>query len=248
MIIKKPIIFFDLETTGVNTVKDRIVQIAILKINVNGEQETTKRLLNPGIEIPKEATEIHGISNEMVKDEPTFNQVAKSLFEILDGCDICGYNSDSFDVPLLMEEFNRAGIEYPAPGAALTFIDVLKLERKLNSHKLADTYKRYTGRELEGAHDALNDVIATQEILFKQLERFNKPLDAAGVKAIYQNESAAYDLAGKMYKKEDAIYWAFGKHKDKKVLDDLQYCDWVLRSDFSIDTKNKIKTLLNGKK
>ncbi|AFM54839.1 DNA polymerase [Croceibacter phage P2559S] len=246
MKIEKPIVFFDLETTGVNTSTDRIVQIAILKINTEGEQETANRLINPGRPIPKAATDVHGITDEMVKDAPTFKQIAKSLFDIFDGCDVGGYNSDNFDVPLLIEEFNRAEIEYPAAGAAINFVAVLKLERKVNSHKLTDTYKRYTGKELDGAHDALNDVRATAEVLFEQMAKFKEPMTAAQIDEYCQGEAGRFDYAGKMYVKDDVVCWAFGKHKDKPVTSDRQYADWVMRSDFPLDTKNKLKTVLNG--
>lgn len=246
MQITKPIVIFDLETTGVNTVTDRIVQIAIMKINENGEQETANRLINPQMPIPKSATEIHGITDEMVKDAPAFKEIAKSLFDIFDGCDVGGYNSDNFDVPLLMEEFNRAAIQYPAPGSEVVFIDVLKLERKINSHKLTDTYKRYTGKDLEGAHDAGNDVSATAEVLFLQLATFKKDMNAQEIANYCQGENPVFDYAGKMYKKDNAVYWAFGKNKDKRVRDDLQYADWVMRSDFPIDTKNKLKIIISG--
>ncbi len=246
MILEKPIVFFDLETTGVNTVKDRIVQIALLKIMPNGEQEQKKTLVNPQMDIPAEATEVHGITNEMVVGAPLFSQIAKSLAEQLHGCDIAGYNSDNFDVPLLIEEFSRAGIEYPQAGEQISFVDVLKLERKVNSHKLEETYKRYTGKELDGAHDALNDVIATAEILFAQLEKIGEQLSPAQIDELCQGDKKRHDYAGKLYEVEGVVYWSFGKHKDTPVKDEPQYADWVLRSDFPADTKNKIRKILTN--
>jgi DNA polymerase-3 subunit epsilon len=168
MKLTKPIIFFDLETTGIDIAKERICQIACIKIDLDGKQTEKELLINPTIPIPKEATEIHGITDEMVADKPTFANISKSLFEFFEGCDIAGYNSNVFDVPLLAEEFSRSRIEFP--NWELNFVDVLQYERLLKPNKLADVYKRYTGKDLEGAHDALNDVRATLEILLHQTE------------------------------------------------------------------------------
>lgn len=247
MIINKPIVFFDLETTGVNTSKDRIVQIALIKISPNGEQESKKTLINPGVPIPAEATAIHGITDQMVIGAPTFKQIAKSLAEQLHGCDIGGYNSNSFDFPLLMEEFYRVGVEYPAPGAKIHFADAYKVEQKVNSHKLTDTYKRYTGEKLEGAHDALADVTATVKVLFAQLEKLgDKTIQE--IDEFCQGDKKRFDYAGKLYEQDGGVYWSFGKHQGKLVTDEPQYADWVLRSDFPADTKNRIKQILEDEK
>jgi len=168
MTLSKPIVFFDLETTGVNTSHDKIVQIGAIKLNIDGTEEVKNVLINPTIPIPAGATAVHGISDEDVKDKPKFNQIAKSFAAWLRGCDLAGYNSDNFDIPMLIEEFSKAGVEFPEDGTS--FVDVLKIERLVNSHTLGNTYKRYTGDELEGAHDALADVRATLTIFQKQLE------------------------------------------------------------------------------
>jgi len=252
MILSKPIIFFDLETTGVNVVKDKIVQIAILKIFPDGEQEQKKTLVNPGIDIPEGATEVHGITNQMVLGSPSFKQISKSLAEQMKGCDIAGYNSDVFDVPLLIEEFNRAGIEFPDTGEDINFVDVLKIERRINSHKLTETFKRYTGEELDGAHDAMNDVIGTAKVLFAQLEKMNdddartNDFTVEELDLFCQDERKRVDYAGKLYENDGEVYWSFGKHKDCLVKDERQYADWVLRSDFPTDTKNRIRKILSN--
>ena len=190
----KPIIFFDLETTGVDIAKDRICQIACIKIDLDGNQTEKELLINPNMPIPKEATEVHGITDEMVVDKPTFANISKSLLEFFEGCDIAGYNSNVFDVPLLAEEFSRSRIEFP--NWELNFVDVLQYERLLKPNKLADVYKRYTGKDLEGAHDALNDVRATLEILLHQTEG-NNDIFPADIDLLCQGDRKRFDVAGK---------------------------------------------------
>lgn len=246
MKLDKPIVFFDLETTGVNTSKDRIVQIALIKIYPNGEQEQKSTLINPTIPIPAGATEVHGITDEMVKDAPTFSQIAKSLLEQIGGCDLGGYNSDSFDVPLLIEEFSRASIEYPREGDNINFVDALRFERLLNSHKLTDTYKRYTGKDLEGAHDALNDVVATAEVVLSQIEKYGQELTPKEIDELCQGDKKRHDYAGKLYEVDGEVYWNFGKHQDQKVADTIQYASWVLSADFPKDTKNRITKIIKS--
>jgi DNA polymerase-3 subunit epsilon len=170
MNITRPIVFFDLETTGLDLSKDRAVSIATLKIDLESNTEEKKILINPEMMIPKEASDIHGITDEMVADAPTFKQISKSLFSYFENCDIAGFNSDYYDVPLLMKEFSRCGIDFPT--WELNLVDVLKFERMLNSNKLGDVYLRYTGKELEGAHDALKDAQITARCFF-ELRRLN---------------------------------------------------------------------------
>lgn len=246
MILEKPIAFFDLETTGVNIAKDRIVQLAVLILYPDGEKVEKKTYVNPGIPISKEAEAVHKITEQMVMGAPTFKQISKSLADQLKGCDIAGYNSDIFDVPILIEEFARAGIEFPDPEDNTNFVDVLKIERKINSHKLGDTYKRYTGEDLEGAHDAMEDVFANAKILFAQLDTFDKEMSAEALDLFCQDEKKRVDYAGKLYEKDGGVFWSFGKHKDCLVSDEPQYADWVLRSDFPTDTKNRIKKILEN--
>ena len=242
MDIKKPIVFFDLETTGVDISADRIVQIGAIKTSEDGSEEVKNVLVNPTINIPESATEIHGISNDDVKDSPTFKQISKSLFEWLTDCDLAGYNSDNFDVPLLIEEFNRVNIEFPKE--TVCFVDVLKVERQVCSHKLEETYKRYTGKALDGAHDALVDIRATIEILNKQMElNSGLPASVPEIDAFCQGETRRVDFAGKLYEKAGLIYWGFGKNKDRLVSETEEYANWVLGANFPKNTKKHIKTV-----
>jgi len=243
MSLQKSIVFFDLESTGVSITQDRIVQIGAIKVNPDGTEEIKNVLLNPTIPIPAGATEIHGISDADVQDKPLFRQVAKSFASWLSGCDLAGYNSDNFDVPMLIEEFMRVEIAFPEKETK--FIDVLKIERKVNSHKLGDTYQRYTGEELEGAHDALIDIYATIKIFHQQLEQNEHlPTGAAAIEAFCQGEFQRVDFAGKLYEKEGQVYWRFGKHKDQLVSETKSYCNWVLGSDFPSETKAQIRRVL----
>ncbi|MFT5166995.1 MAG: DNA polymerase-3 subunit epsilon [Saprospiraceae bacterium] len=245
MTVSKPIVFFDLETTGVNTTQDRIVQIGAIKLNVDGTEEVKNVLINPTILIPEGATMIHGISNEDVKDQPEFKRIAKSFATWLAGCDLAGYNSDNFDVPMLIEEFSRVGIAFPEEGTS--FIDVLKVERLVNSHKLEHTYRRYTGNDLKDAHDALADVRATLMIFQQQLgNNADLPKEAADIDAFCQGENKRVDFAGKLYRKEGNVYWKFGKHQNKLVSETVDYAKWVLGSDFPSETKKQIKTIIGA--
>ncbi|MBK8562479.1 MAG: 3'-5' exonuclease [Saprospiraceae bacterium] len=243
MQLTRPIIFFDLETTGTNTAQDRILQIGAVKIKVDGQREEKNVLLNPGIPIPAGATAVHGISDEDVKDAPYFRQVAKSFAQWLSGCDLAGYNSDNFDVPMLVEEFARVGIDFPEAGTR--FLDILKIERNVNSHRLEETYQRYTGQSLDGAHDALSDIRATVTIFQKQLEQ-NPSLPTAipDLEEVCRGDNGRVDFAGKLYEKDGLVYWSFGKHKDQLVSETQEYAKWVLGSDFPHETKKQLRRLL----
>ncbi|AHK11349.1 DNA polymerase III epsilon subunit [Flavobacterium sp. phage 1/32] len=247
MVLQKPIVFFDLETTGTDVAKDKIVQLACVKINLDGSIEEKEILLNPTIEISKEASEVHGITNEMVKDKPLFSQISKALFAYFFGCDIGGYNSDSFDVPLLIEEFSRCGIDFPTWD--LNFIDVLKHERLINTNKLGDVYKRYTGKEIENAHDALSDVRATIEVLRHQIKGREEEVSPESIDLFCQGDKKRFDIAGKaFYNLEGVVCWSFGKNINKPITNDRNYLDWVLNNDFPKETKEKLKNLIETKK
>jgi DNA polymerase-3 subunit epsilon len=244
MNITKPIVFFDLETTGLDLGKDRAVSIATLKIDLEGKTTEKKILINPEMPIPKEASDIHGITDEMVADAPTFRQISKSLFSHFENCDIAGYNSDYYDVPLLMKEFSRCGINFPT--WELNLVDVLKFERMLNSNKLEEVYYRYTGKALEGAHDALNDIRATFEILMCQLQKHGKDnLTPQEIDLLCQGERKRFDLSGKTYLNANGeVCWSIGKNANNPVTKDTAYLNWVLSSDFPDETKAKLRTLL----
>lgn len=244
MKITRPIIFFDLETTGVNVDADRIVQIACIKIDIDGNQEEKELLVNPTIPIPKEASDVHGVTDEMVKDAPKFYNIAKAVYAFFEGCDIGGYNSDNYDVPLLANEFARAGLQFPNWDCAL--VDVLKHERLIHTNKLGDVYKRYTGKDLDGAHNALNDVRATVEILLHQIKD-NEEITPKEIDILCQGERKRFDIAGKCYyDKENNVRWAFGKNANKIVTEDQSYLSWFFKNNFPLETKAKLAKLVSN--
>lgn len=239
MVLDKTIVFIDFETTGADTLKDRIVQYALLRLLPNGETETASGYVNPGMPIPKKATDIHGITDLMVSGSPRFSEIAGELFNLLDGCDIAGYNSDSFDIPILAEEFERCGIDFP--GSDTVTIDALLLEREINSHKLGATYKRYFGENLSGHHDALTDARATLDILLRQVE--DRPrITVSEIRQIYR-PTPSLDYAGKVISIDGVPCWNFGQHKGEPVTSNMQYLDWVLRSEFPAPTKKILRTI-----
>jgi DNA polymerase-3 subunit epsilon len=180
----------------------------------------------------------------MVADAPTFKQISKSLFTYFEGCDVAGYNSDYYDVPLLMKEFSRCGIDFPT--WELNLVDVLKFEKLLNPNNLGEVYKRYTGKVLEGAHDALNDIRATFEILMCQLEKHGKnDLTPQEIDLMCQGERKRFDVSGKTYLNANGeVCWSIGKNAHNPVTKDTAYLNWVLNSDFPEETKTKLRTLL----
>jgi len=245
MKLERPIIYFDVETTGLDTETSRIVEIACIKINPDGTQETKETLINPEISIPIECTEVHGITDEMVKDKPTFKQVSVSMREWFKDCDLAGYNSDSYDVNLLSAEFERAGLEGINWNPNL--FDVLKLYRQLYPNTLEAVYERLTNKTLENAHSAIADIEATKEIgaiLMKQLPELQTVKE---VDEFLQGDKKRVDIAGKLYKDEEGVVrWNFSKNKDQDVRLDNGFCQWFLKQSFSRDTKDKIKEILNS--
>ncbi len=243
MQLQKPLVFFDLETTGVNVAKDRIVQIGAIKWSPSGEREEKNVIINPTIPIPLGASAVHGIYDKDVEDKPTFKQIAKSFATWLQGCDLAGYNSDNFDVPMLIAEFERVGVEFPESDTV--FVDVLKIERLVNAHTLEATYQRYTGQPLEGAHDAMADIRATLAVLEKQLEKFEAlPKVPAELDAFVRGDNVRVDFAGKLTMIEGEVCWAFGKHKGEPVAQTRGYAEWFLSKDFPSESKRHIRKIL----
>lgn len=244
MKLTKSILFFDLETTGINTEEDRIVEIACLKINPDGTRETKVTLINPEVPIPLEASNVHGITDETVKEAPKFKQIAVSLREWFNNCDLGSYNGNNFDVPLLSAELVRVGLEPIDWNPNL--LDILALYRNLFPNTLSDVYKRLTGKELDGAHSALVDVEGTFEIA----EILTKTLEQQTVEEIdlmLQGERIRVDLAGKLYKDSDGVVrYSFGKDVNKSVKDEPGFAKWMLNQSFPKETKDKIKEILNG--
>jgi DNA polymerase-3 subunit epsilon len=213
--LKKPLAFIDLETTGINMGTDRIIEIAIVKVLPDGTKNVKRKIINPEMPIPQTSTDIHGFTNEMVKDAPTFKQVAQELKQMLDGCDIAGYNSNRFDVPLLVEEFLRAGIEFDIKGRKL--IDVQKIFHQMEQRTLSAAYKFYCNKVHESAHSAEADASATHEILLAQLERYpnlGNTVDTV-VKAI--GEEVIVDFARRFVLENGVEVFNFGKFKGRPV-------------------------------
>lgn len=252
MKLEKPIIYFDIESTGVETESARIVELACIKYNPDGTQEEKTIKVNPTVPIPLEASEVHGITDEMVKDLPTFKQYAQAIRNWFKDCDLAGFNSDNYDVPLLSAEFERAGLEGINWNPNL--LDVIKLYRLLYPNTLSEIYKRLTGKELEGAHGAVVDITATKEIadlLIPKLKETTEEIleTVGGIDSFMQGDKKRFDLAGKMYMDTDGIVkWNFSKNKDKAVLADAGFVSWFNQQGFPQESKNKIKELQNNKK
>ena len=245
--LKNPILFFDIESTGLNIAKDRIVEICAVKVMPNGDEEIKTRRINPTIPISPEAEAIHGISNEDVKNCPTFKEVAKSMAQWMAGCDIAGYNSLKFDIPLLAEEFLRAGVEFDFRKRNL--IDVQNIFHKLEQRTLVAAYKFYCQKDLTNAHSAEADTIATYEVLKAQLDRYpNELQNDMKMLAEFSTRSKLVDYAGRIVLNEnDVPVINFGKHKGKPVEDILRnepsYYAWIMNGDFTLDTKRVLTEL-----
>jgi DNA polymerase-3 subunit epsilon len=244
--ITKPLCFFDLETTGTDIATDRIVEISIVKLNTDGTQETYTRRVNPTIPISSGATAVHGITDADVANEPTFKDLAGEIFHIFNGTDIAGYNILRFDIPLLVEEMLRAGApHFPVPGTK--FVDAMSIFYKYEPRDLTAALKFYCNRDHTNAHSAEADVLATADILKAQIEKYNLDGDMEALHQVSTNGKEIIDYAGKFTRDENGdIVFAFGKNKGIKVIDDPQYVNWMLSANFTHDTKQKARQILNG--
>lgn len=240
--LTKPLAFIDLETTGTNLGTDRIIEIAIIKILPDGTRSVKRKLINPEIPIPQASTDIHGITNEMVKDAPAFRQVAHELKQMLDHCDLAGYNSNRFDIPLLMEEFLRSQIEFDMKGRKM--VDVQKIFHQMEQRTLSAAYKFYCNKNLDGAHSAEVDASATHEILEAQTEKY--PALGNTVESILKatGEDVIVDFARRFIMDNGVEVFNFGKFKGRAVAEVLrsepQYYDWMMKGDFPQHTKQKL--------
>ncbi|MDE7414209.1 MAG: 3'-5' exonuclease [Muribaculaceae bacterium] len=239
--LNRPIIFFDLETTGTNVVKDRIVELSYIKVYPDGREEEKSRRLNPEMHIPEAATAVHHISDEDVKDEPTFRQVSKALLAIFEGCDIAGYNSNKFDVPLLIEEFARVGLNFDISDRK--FVDVQNIFHKMEQRTLVAAYRFYCDKELEGAHSALADTRATYEVLKSQLDRYDTLENDVEKLADFSRAGRGIDLAARFVLDDnDVPVMNFGKHKGKPVKEvfrrEPSFYAWMMQGDFARNTKD----------
>lgn len=238
--LKNPIIFFDLETTGINIASDRIVEISYLKVDLNGNETEKTLRVNPGIPIPEKATEIHGITDEDVRDAPGFNEVARSLARDFEGCDLAGYNSVRFDIPLLAEEFLRAGVDIDLKRKK--FVDVQVIFMKMEPRTLSAAYKFFTGQVLEDAHSAAADTRATYEVMQAQLDRYDILENDVASLAEFSAHNRNVDFAGRIiYDDQDVEVFNFGKYKGKPVREILEkdpgYYGWMMNGDFPLYTK-----------
>lgn len=236
-----PIVFFDLETTGVNIAKDRIVEISVLKVLPNGKEEQRTIRVNPEMHIPKEASKVHGIYDEDVKDCPTFKLIAKELARYIEGCDLGGYNSNRFDIPLLAEEFLRVGVDFDM--SKRKFVDVQTIFHKMEQRTLSAAYRFYCNKSLEDAHTAAADTMATYEVLKAQLDRYSDKLENnIDFLSKFTTQNNLADFAGFIsYNDKGEEVFNFGKNKGvsvAKVLKEQQgYYDWIMKSDFPLYTK-----------
>ena len=238
--LKNPIVFFDLETTGVNFTTDRIIEISYLKVYPNGDEDVKTRRINPEMPIPPASTAIHGITDEDVKDCPTFKAIAKSLAAQIEGCDLAGYNSNRFDIPMLAEEFLRAGVEIDL--RKRKFIDVQVIFHKMEQRTLSAAYKFFCNKELENAHTAEADTRATYEILKAQLDRYPELENDVKFLDQFSRQNDFVDFAGRMiYNDQGVEIFNFGKYKGRSVEEVLNtepsYYAWMMNGDFSLDTK-----------
>ncbi|GAB3706578.1 3'-5' exonuclease [Spirosoma flavus] len=254
LFLKKPLAFFDLETTGINTAKDRIIDICIMKAMPGGDVVTKNQRVNPGIPIPIESSLIHGIYDDDVKDAPPFKAVARTLAQFLEGCDLAGFNSNRFDVPLLVEEFLRANVDFDLKNRRQ--VDAQRIFHLMEPRNLSAAYKFYCNKELIGAHSAEVDTLATLEVLNAQVQRYVGMMGRtdSGQDVVFENDidmlhsltaNTNVDLAGRMIlnDKGEEIF-NFGKHKGIPVLDVLKkepsFYDWILKGDFPLDTKRRL--------
>ncbi|MDE6452190.1 MAG: ribonuclease H-like domain-containing protein [Odoribacter sp.] len=249
--LANPIVFFDLETTGINIAKDRIVEISVLKIFPNGKEEQRTVRVNPGVHIPEEASKVHGIYDEDVKDCPVFKNIAKELAHYIEGCDLGGYNSNRFDIPLLAEEFLRAEVDFDM--SRRKFVDVQTIFHKMEQRTLSAAYHFYCGKSLEDAHTAAADTMATYEVLKAQLDRYGDKLENnIEVLSKFSTQSKNADFAGFIvYDEKGVEVFNFGKNKgvavEKVLKEQAGYYDWMMKSEFPLYTKKVLtKIKLRG--
>ncbi|MFZ4100862.1 MAG: exonuclease domain-containing protein [Sphingobacterium thalpophilum] len=259
--LKRPLAFFDLETTGVNVASDRIVEISILKAMPDGSEDVKTLRINPGMPIPLESSLIHGIYDEDIRNERTFKQAGEELARFLDDCDLAGYNSNRFDIPVLMEEFLRAGIDFDIENRH--FVDVQNIFHQMEQRTLKAAYQFYCGKDIENAHSAEADIKATYEVLKAQIERYENQNweDKKGIVSqpvqnniealhAFTNLNKPVDFAARMVYNEDGVEVInFGKHKGRPVEDVFQsepsYYNWMLNGDFPLYTKRCLEKIWN---
>lgn len=244
--LTKPIVFFDLETTGINIAKDRVVEISILKVFPNGNKESKTWLVNPEIEIPAEATAVHGITNEKVVTEPTFKELADKINEMISDSDLAGFNSNRFDIPLLAEELLRAGIDFDMNNRKA--VDVQTIFHKKEQRTLSAGYQFYCGKDLEGAHSAEADTNATYEILLAQVDKYDDLENTVEALSEFSTHGKRADFAGFiLFNEDDQEIFSFGKYKGRTVEEVLKenpgYNAWIQNADFPLYTKKVLREI-----
>ncbi len=245
--ITKPIVFFDLETTGVDVATDRIVELSFVKLEPNGNRQSVNIRINPERHIPEEASAVHGIYDADVKDCPTFRDKAEELKKVFEGCDLAGFNSNRFDIPLLAEEFIRSGVNIDLNSARR--VDVQNIYHKLERRTLVAAYKFYCDKNLENAHSAMADTEATLEVLEAQLDHYPEDLkNDIDFLAEFSSRDNFVDFAGRFsYNENGEEIINFGKHKGRLVKDVLRiepsYYNWMMQSDFTMNTKQVLTRL-----
>jgi DNA polymerase-3 subunit epsilon len=245
--LTRPLAIIDLETTGVNLGSDRIVEIAIVRIQPDGTRHVKRKLINPEIPISQVSREMHGISNEMVKDAPTFKQAANEIKQFLEHCDLAGYNSNRFDIPLLAEEFLRVGLEFDFNNRRL--VDVQKIFHMMEQRTLSAAYRFYCNKVLEGAHGAEADAQATWDVLQAQIEKYPQLGNTVETIITCIGDECIVDFARRMIMENGVEVFNFGKHKGRSVVEVLkaepQYYDWMMKGDFPMHTKHKLTEIFN---
>lgn len=244
--LRNPLVFFDLETTGVNITKDRIVELSYIKVMPNGSEIKKTIRVNPEMHIPESATALHHITDEDVKDKPTFKEIAKSLANDFEGCDFAGFNSNRFDIPLLMEEFLRVGVNFDI--SKRKFIDIQTIFHKMEQRTLTAAYKFYCNKDLDNAHSANADTEATYEVLQAQLERYPNLENDVDFLSKFSSQNRNVDLAGRIVLNDDNVeVFNFGKYKGQPVADvlkkDTGYFGWIMQGDFPQNTKNVLTNI-----
>lgn len=244
--LKNPIIFFDLETTGVNITHDKIVELSYIKIFPNGTEEEKTIRINPGCHIPEEATAVHHITDEDVKDCPRFKDIAKNLSKVFEGCDIAGFNSNRFDIPLLAEEFLNVGVAIDF--SKRKFVDVQTIFHKMEQRTLIAAYKFYCNKDLTEAHSASADTRATYEVLKAQLDRYSELKNDIDYLSDFSSQKKNVDLMGRIvYNEKQQEVFNFGKYKgipvEEVFLKDLGYYAWIMQGDFAQDTKRVLTNI-----
>ncbi|SEW36065.1 3'-5' exonuclease [Chitinophaga arvensicola] len=248
LLLKRPLAVIDLETTGTNVATDRIIEIAIIKVFPDKSTQSKVKRINPGMPIPAGSTAIHGIKDEDVKDAPTFKQAAHELKQFMDNCDLAGYNSNRFDIPLLVEEFLRADIEFDV--SKRKFVDVQRIFHLMEKRTLGAAYKFYCDKLLENAHSAEADALATYEILEAQLGRYEQLQQDIDSLADFTREEDYIDFARRLVMQGGQEVFNFGKYKGRPVRDVLkaepQYYDWMMKADFPLNTKQKLTEIFHN--